>query len=447
MKLVKKLTKVLNGIIGVFNTLLFVRQEGEIMATKNGLRYYEEKVSGKSKYRIVMDYYHPYEDKWKQVTCGSNSVTKGAMDAAKVKLDQKVERILGEYKKKKKTRTVSEALEEWYKFRDGSVAEGTHTDDLDHTRVFRSVFGKWQLVKVEKDHIKDYLMNLKVAPSSRKNYRSKLNLFFQFCEDEGYIKESPMYRVRLPRHKETLAEKQKREDKYFTVEEMRFLLDAMEERANQVKTEKARQNKWRRRMLIEFQFSIGDRISESLGLRYQDIDFEQGVIYLKTQLDSTSTVTAPKIKPLKTTKSERNITLKTREIEILLWFKERNYDGNEFVFVQENGHLFSQGVINNYLKTFHEVLPYKLITSFVSHAMRHSNVLVQKELGVDEQIIVARGGWADTQMISRVYGRHVTPVLLEKADHVLKDFSVKNSQKIHKKSRNIEELLGKAAKA
>ncbi len=46
------------------------------MATKNGLRYYEEKVSGKSKYRIVMDYYHPYEDKWKQVTCGSNSVTK-----------------------------------------------------------------------------------------------------------------------------------------------------------------------------------------------------------------------------------------------------------------------------------------------------------------------------------------------------------------------------------
>ncbi|MFC4652694.1 tyrosine-type recombinase/integrase [Lactococcus nasutitermitis] len=417
------------------------------MATKDGLRYYPEKASGTYKYRIVMDYYHPFEDKWKQVTCGSNSVTKGALDAAKPKLEQKVRRILDGFNKKKKNLTVSEALDEWYKFRDGSVAVGTHTDDIDNTRVFKSTFGKWQLVKLEKDHIKDYLMKLKVAPSSRKNYRSKLNLFFQFCEDEGYIKESPMYRVRLPRHKETLEEKQKREDKYFTVEEMRILLDAMEERADRSTTETAKNNKWRRRMFIEFQFSIGDRISESLGLRYQDIDFQQGVIYLKTQLDVNSSVTNPKVKPLKTTQSERSIVLKKREIEILSWFWERNHDGNDFVFVQENDHLLSQTLINDYLKTFHDVLPYKLITSFVSHAMRHSNVLVQKELGVDEQIIVARGGWADTQMISRVYGRHVTPILLEKADHVLKDFSVRNSQKIHEKIRNIEELSGEAARA
>jgi integrase len=121
-----------------------------------------------------------------------------------------------------------------------------------------------------------------------------------------------MYRVRLPRHKETLAEKQKREDKYFTVKEMKLLLDAMEKKANQSTTETARLNKWRRRMFVEFQFSIGDRISESLGLRYQDIDFERGVIHLKTQLDGNSSVAAPKVKPLKTTKSERLIILKTR---------------------------------------------------------------------------------------------------------------------------------------
>lgn len=417
------------------------------MATKDGLRYYPEKASGTHKYRIYLSYYHPYEGLWRSVSCGSNSVTKGALNAARAELEQKVRRILDGFNKKKKKLTVSEALDEWYKFRDGSVAVGTHTDDIDHTRVFKATFGKWQLVKVEKDHIKDYLMNLKVAPSSRKNYRSKLNLFFQFCEDEGYIKESPMYRVRLPRHKETLEEKQKREDKFFTVDEMRLLLEAMEERASRSTTETAMNNKWRRRMFIEFQFSIGDRISESLGLRYQDIDFERGMIYMTTQLDANSSVTNPKVKPLKTTKSERNIVLKTREIEILSWFRERNHGGNEFVFVQENNNLLSQVLINNYLKDFRDVLPHKLITSFVSHAMRHSNVLVQKELGVDEQIIVARGGWADTQMISRVYGRLVTPILLEKADNVLKDFSIKNSQKIHKKIRNIEELSGEAARA
>jgi integrase len=113
--------------------------------------------------------------------------------------------------------------------------------------------------------------------------------------------------------------------------------------------------------------------------------------------------------------------------------RKRNHGGNVFVFVQENNNLLSSSMINNYLKAFCGVLPHKLRSSFVSHAMRHSNVLVQKELGVDEQVIVARGGWADTQMISRVYGRHVTPILLEKADTVLKDFSVRNSQNIHER--------------
>lgn len=39
--------------------------------------------------------------------------------------------------------------------------------------------------KVEKDHIKNHHLALPFAPSSQKNYRSKLNLFFELCEDEG----------------------------------------------------------------------------------------------------------------------------------------------------------------------------------------------------------------------------------------------------------------------
>jgi integrase len=410
----------------------------KIMATKNGLRINPEKTSGKYRYRIVMDYFHPYENKWKQVSIGSNSTTKKVLDEIKNKLSQKVERLLGEYNKKKINLTVTEALEEWYKFRNGSVATGTHADDLDNTRLFNQKFGRWQVEKVEKDHLKEFLMTLSVAPSSKKNYRSKLNLFFQFCEDEGYVQESPMYRVRLPKHKETLEEKQKREDKYFTVDEMKLLLQAMENRGESYKRYRDQKNNWRKRYLIEFQFSLGDRISESLGLRYQDIDFEQGVLHLRTQLDLHKvSVKSPRLKSLKTKHSERDILLKNRELEILHWFKENNECQSEFIFVQENGHLFSQEMINRYLKKFSDVLPYKLKSSFVSHALRHGNVMLKKELGIDEQVIVKDGGWADTQMISRVYGRHVTPTLINKATALLQGFSVENSRNIHKKSEEI----------
>ncbi|EQC58225.1 hypothetical protein LLT6_10075 [Lactococcus cremoris subsp. cremoris TIFN6] len=73
------------------------------MATKDGLRYYPEKASGTYKYRIYLGYYHPYEGLWKSVSCGSNSVTKGALNAARPKLEQKVRRILDGLNKKKRT--------------------------------------------------------------------------------------------------------------------------------------------------------------------------------------------------------------------------------------------------------------------------------------------------------------------------------------------------------
>ncbi|MCL2677276.1 MAG: tyrosine-type recombinase/integrase [Streptococcaceae bacterium] len=411
------------------------------MATKNGLRIYPEKSTGKSKYRAVMDYYHPQEERWKQVTCRTDSTTKKSLEGIKNKLSLKVEKILGEGGKSKAGLTVAEAMAEWLTTRKGAVADGTHVEDLNVVRPFVAQFGRWKVSKVEKDHVKDYLLALPIAPASMKNYRSRLNLFFEFCEDEGYIRESPMYRLRMPKHKETLEEKQKREDKNFTVDEMRKLLKAMENRADLARTEETRRNNWRKRYFVEFQFLMGDRISESVGLRVQDVDFENGVLHLLTQLDVVnSRSNSPKLKTLKTKHSEQDILLKRRELEIIHWFIERNDEEAEFIFLSEQGALMKGTVINSYLQRFCDVLPYKLKSSFVSHALRHGNVMLQKELGIDEQVIVQRGGWSDTQMISRVYGRHVTPVLLERADLALKDFSLQNSRNIHEKTDEIWDL-------
>ena len=151
--------------------------------------------------------------------------------------------------------------------------------------------------------------------------------------------------------------------------------------------------------MVEFQFSLGGRISEVTGLRYKNIDFEAGVLRLQTQYDvHQSTVKDPKVRALKTQYSERELLLKDRELDILLWFRDNNYTKNEFIFVQENGSPMpvGQAIINRHFQKLCEVLPYKLKSSFVSHALRHGNAMLKKEMGIDEQVIAREGGWSDT---------------------------------------------------
>ena len=47
-------------------------------------------------------------------------------------------------------------------------------------------------------------------------------------------------------------------------------------------------------------------------------------------------------------------------------------------------------------------------------------MMFKKELGIDEQLIGRDGGWTDNQMISKVYGRHITPTLQSKQTNYFK---------------------------
>lgn len=60
------------------------------------------------------------------------------------------------------------------------------------------------------------------------------------------------------------------------------------------------QNYWRKRYFVELQFSLGNRISESIVLRYQNIDFENGILSLRSQINRlNSKANAPKFASLK----------------------------------------------------------------------------------------------------------------------------------------------------
>jgi integrase len=117
-------------------------------------------------------------------------------------------------------------------------------------------------------HIDQWLRSLKVGGRTRNNYRDSVHHFFNYARNEGY----------LPDDKSTAAEKAKRiknpggDNVVFTVEEMsKMLTDAPD---------------WLIPTLA-LKFFSGLRTEEMIRLRWEDIKFEQDVIFMTKKITKT----------------------------------------------------------------------------------------------------------------------------------------------------------------
>lgn len=182
-----------------------------------------------------------------------------------------------------------------------------------------------------------------------------------------------MAKIRTKRQARTMEEYEKKKDKCFFSEEMAVLLKAMTD-------SETCELDLRMRLMIEFNYLNGPRISEEMGLCWDHIYPATKTLFIEYQYDQKSQLNAPSVKLLKTSQSIRVKPLDTRSLEILEWFKQHQPRKNsKFVFLQENGSLISDKAINDYLKCFASCLPNKLITSFTSHALRHSFITHEAE--------------------------------------------------------------------
>ena len=303
---------------------------------------------------------------------------------------------------------MSEALNEWLTDRSHEVSEGTHANDKTVLQQFRIEFGKWLVAKVETAHLQKFMETYvsrretisahPISKGAKRNLHSKLNLFFDFCElDKHYITANPMTKIRTKRQSKTPEEYEKQKDKCFFSEEMAVLLQAMSQTENS-------EADLRKCLMIEFNYLNGPRISEAMGLRWDHVYLKTQTLYIEYQFNKKSRLSEPKVKLLKTPQSIRVKPLNARSLEILTWFKNHQPRKNsDFVFVQETGSLISSSQINEYLKQFANYLPHKLMSSFSSHALRHSFITHEAEKGTPEYQIMAWVGHANPTMIHTLY--------------------------------------------
>ncbi len=162
--------------------------------------------------------------------------------------------------------------------------------------------------------------------------------------------------------------------------------------------------------LIALAVSSGMRKGELLGLRWQDVDLDEGTVHVRRQLDQNGRVSEPK-----TAKARRRIGLpastvaalrahKRRQAEHrLLWGPE--WEDNDLVFCTHQGRPLGA---SNLSRDFKRLLRRAGLPDIRFHDLRHTNATLLLLQNTPAKVVSERLGHASIQITLDTYS-HVLP--------------------------------------
>lgn len=164
--------------------------------------------------------------------------------------------------------------------------------------------------------------------------------------------------------------------------------------------------------------TAGLRFGELLGLRWEDIDLDKGILTVKHQVRMVDE--EPQFIPLKTAKSRRTIRLpslavtalrkhRTRQLEERLRLGEvwRDYD---LVFCTEVGTPLSESNVRN--RSFHPLLKKAGLPRIRFHDLRHTCATLLLAQGVHPKLVQEQLGHSAIGMTLDTYS-HVVPSMMD----------------------------------
>lgn len=362
--------------------------------------FYKELDNGK--YRYYEKFYDEREQKWKQVTVTLKSKSRVSQAEAKRRLARKIDKILTaptkeELRKQKiKDMPFSQLLAEWEVIRASEIKPSSFRSEMKYLRFFMEAVGDLRLSDYTTQLIQAYLMSLDIQNSTRKNRKIYLNGIFGYAEKVGYILESPVKSVVIPKQKADYEKLKKAKEHFISKEELSLVLSYCESH-----------HKDRRYALaMEFIFLTGLRFAEFIGVRYQDVDFENHLLKIDHTIDYVAHKYDERV--LQTTKtigSVRTIILSERCLEVIDYFR-RNCLDEDFIFVTEQGNIMRQPLLYRFIKDICDTVLGEG-RAYNIHMLRHSHISLLAELGVPIKAIMERVGHRDESITLRIYS-HVT---------------------------------------
>jgi len=162
--------------------------------------------------------------------------------------------------------------------------------------------------------------------------------------------------------------------------------------------------------IVSLALATGMRRGELLGLQWSDVDLDKSTLKVERSLEETKA--GLRLKPPKTKRGRRSITLpsetvamlrahKIKQMELRLVLGMGNVASDTLVFSTVEGELLSPHAISRSWRLF---LIHKKLPRVAFHALRHTHVSLLIRAGVDTLTISRRLGHSKASVTLDVYG-------------------------------------------
>lgn len=362
--------------------------------------FYKQLENGK--YRFYEKFYDDRDQKWKQVTVTMNSKSRVSQSEAKRRLAVKIDKVLSAPTKKElelqkiNDMTFSQLLNEWQNVRRSEIKPASFKSEMNFLHHFMEEVGNLRLSDYTTPQIQSYLLGLNIANVTRKNRKIYLNGIFGYAERIGYIAKTPVKNVVIPRVKRDYEKMKKAQENFITKEELGQVVAYCNSHNKEI----------RYTLAMEFIFLTGLRFAEFIGVRYEDVDFENHLLKIDHTIDYVSHKYDERVlTTTKTVGSVRTIILSQRCLKIIDYFRTNCLD-EVFIFVTSKGQIMRQPKLYQFIKDRCDTVLGEG-RAYGIHMLRHSHISLLAELGVPIKAIMERVGHIDESITLRVYS-HVT---------------------------------------
>lgn len=271
-----------------------------------------------------------------------------------------------EKKEKKKTQTLSDAIDEYIASKDNTLSPSTIRGyDIMKRHRFQNLMGK-NIYSITKGDVQK-AVNAEVKKCSPKTVYNAYGLIRPVLKSFGV----DIFGVRLP-------QRIKPNKKYIQPEEIGQLIEAVEGDPCEV--------------AILLAVCIGLRTSEIVGLCADCVDLEAGTVTVRRTIVQDRNNKLVMKDGAKNESSQRTVVCPGFIMNRLAPILPSNPTTRIFKFHK-----------NTLLRHVHKACQKAGITDTTTHGLRHTNAAVMKYLGIDDRHAMERGGWADETTYKKTY--------------------------------------------
>lgn len=357
------------------------------------------------KYKFFERYKDPYTEKLKKVSVTLEKKTPQARNQAAVLLQEKINKKIST--KQVESITFEEIYNLFYNSWSKAVKASTkHNYTFVDATMKKEIPSNTLLANIDRRYIQSKIENIIDSKGYHTAYRvrSRLKSIFDYAVQYSYIQNNEVDYTVIPKKPETLEDVEKKRNKFLTMEEIKALVDALNNRPYQQKYAD----------MVTVLALTGMRYGELTALQLKNIDFENNKIEITGNFDSIN-----KIKTLpKTARSIRTILVSDAVIKAIqrqvvrLTERYQPLKDDDYIFCLEvwNSPITLSSFIQ-IIKKYGEKAGIKKNLS--SHIFRHSHISYLAEAGLPIKSIMDRVGHANAKMTLEIYS-HTTKDMEDK---------------------------------